>query len=100
MSCCKCNSCDRFIDTDYHPSAFVADGEVVLCEACMADPVTVLKALRRALTALQAQQKRAERTDNAYATSGRMGTHVLRVAALVANIKQAEGDFEKWLEEI
>lgn len=100
MSMARCNGCDVHIDTDYHPSAFVADGEAVLCASCMEQKPVVLKALERAHKAITMERLRAERTDNAVANSGRLDAITRRERELFLHIGKVKRDFEKWLEEI
>lgn len=97
MSCMFCDNCDRFMDTDYHPSAFICDGELVLCETCMEDKSIVLTGLKRVLKDLERLDLRSQRTDNAYANSGRMTAMVHRMADLRCEINKVRKDFEKWL---
>jgi hypothetical protein len=100
MSMARCNGCDVHIDTDYHPSAFVADGEAVLCASCMEQQPVVLKALQRALKTIEKQRLRAERTDNAAANSGRLDVYVRRERELTLHIGRVKRDFDKWLETV
>jgi hypothetical protein len=93
----KCDNCDRAFDTDYHPGAFLADGVVVLCDGCITEPDKVLKALKHGLKTAEVAHKRYERTDNQYASSGRMDRALADIRSLKDNIKQVQEDFEKWL---
>lgn len=98
MSWMRCDQCDRTFDTDFHPGAMIAGGTVVLCDGCITEPDKVLKALKHGLKSAEVAHKRYERTDNQYASSGRMSLALVDIDRLQDNIKRVQEDFDKWLE--
>ena len=82
MSITRCDSCDNRIDTDDHPEAYIADGEVCLCGVCLDYPEVTMAALELALAKLKAYDLHRLRTDNAYANSGRMSITARRMSAI------------------